>query len=154
MHVIAVTASVSVAYAQRAESGSASSPANKAGQQSSTSQAPAMTMPHPAPEMQRLVNALSGTWSISEQYESSERMPNGGVGEGEEVWRSGPGGLSLIEEHHSKNAFGEISGMSLTSLNGKAQGYRAIWGVNTNPVGCVVGKKFTFKEVVSEPFGL
>lgn len=83
-----------------------------------------MTMPHPAPEMQRLVNSLSGTWSISEQYEPSERMPNGGVGEGEEVWRSGPGGLSLIEEYHSKNAFGKISGRTVTSWNGKAQGYR------------------------------
>jgi hypothetical protein len=77
----------------------------------------------------------------------------------------------LIEEYHSANPSGDISGLSVTWWDEKAQGYRAIWCVSSNPGGCVVmvklakwegdqfvlgdefernGRKFTFKEVVSD----
>jgi hypothetical protein len=132
---------------------------------------PPGTSAQPGPEMQRLLRALEGRWSNSEKYEPSERMPSGGVGQGETVFRPGPGGLSLIEDEHSKNPKGELFGLSVTWWDQSAHGYRAIWCANNLPTGCIVmaklaqwegnqfvlgdeseseGKKFTFKEVVSD----
>jgi hypothetical protein len=128
-------------------------------------------MPQPGHEMQKLVSVFAGTWSLSETYEPSEWMPSGGVGQGQQIWRAGPGGLSLIGEYHSTSPNGDISGLSVTWWDDKAQGYRATWCVSNNPAGCVVmaklakwegdrfvlgdqfernGKKFTFREVVSD----
>jgi hypothetical protein len=76
-----------------------------------------------------------------------------------------------MEEYHSTNPNGDISGLSVTWWDDEAQGYRAIWCDSSNPSGCVVmaklakwegdqfvladqfernGKKFTFKEIVSD----
>jgi len=98
-------------------------------------------------------------------------MPSGGVGQGETVFRPGPGGLSLIEDEHSKNSKGELFGLSVTWWDENAHGYRAIWCANNLPTGCIVmaklakwegdqfvlgdeyernGRKFVFKEAVSE----
>ena len=133
-----------------------------------TSQVATPQMGH---EMQKLVNVFVGTWSLSETYEPNEWMPNGGVGQGQQIWRAGPGGRSLMEEYHSTNPNGDISGLSVTWWDDEAQGYRAIWCDSSNPGGCVVmaklakwegdqfvladqfernGKKFTFKEIVSD----
>jgi hypothetical protein len=121
--------------------------------------------------MRRLVEVFAGSWSLSETYEPSEWMPRGGVGRGQQTWRAGPGGFSLIEDYHSTNSDGDTSGLSVTWWDEKAQGYRAIWCVSSNPGGCVAmanlakwegdqfvlgdqfernGKKFAFREVVSD----
>jgi hypothetical protein len=47
----------------------------------------------PSPEMQSLIKALSGRWSLAVQFAGSA-MPS----KGEETWRPGPGGLTFIEE--------------------------------------------------------
>lgn len=130
-----------------------------------------MPMPKPGPEMRKLVSAFAGTWSIRERFEPSESMPGGGVGQGTEVYRPGPGGLSLIEEFHSKEPTGEASGLGLAWWDEKAKGYRAVWCDSSDPGGCVVmsrlanwegdqfvlgdefermGKRFSFKEVFSD----
>ena len=54
--------------------------------------------PQPAPAILSLTKALGGKWSTTYKFEPSEMMPNGGVGDGEEVWRAGPGGFTLTEE--------------------------------------------------------
>jgi len=121
--------------------------------------------------MQKLFKAFLGAWRVTEKIESSETMPNGGVGEGEEVYRSGPGGVSIIEEIHLKQTTGEISGLGVGWWDQQAQGYRAVWCDSENPSGCILmahlakwegdqfvlrdefernGKKFDFKEVFSE----
>jgi hypothetical protein len=46
-------------------------------QQKSTS-----TTRQSSPEMQKLFNEFLGTWRVTEKIEPSERMPNGGAGEG------------------------------------------------------------------------
>lgn len=131
--------SVSVALAQQAEKKSARTAAKRSGQQSPASQAAGGKTPQPPPEMHKLVKALSGTWSIREKYEPDEWTPNGGVGEGTEVWRPGPGGFTLIEEYHSKNPAGETFGLSLAWWDDKAQRYQSLWCVNSNPQGCQTG---------------
>jgi hypothetical protein len=129
------------------------------------------TLRQSSSEMQRLFNAFLGTWRVSEKIEPSEAMPNGGVGEGTEVYRAGPGGLSIIEEIHLKESTGEISGLGIGWWDEKAHGYKALWCNSQNPNGCILmahlarwegdrfvlrdefekdGKKFNFKEVFSE----
>jgi hypothetical protein len=125
----------------------------------------------PAPEIQKLAKTFLGTWSITTKIEPSQTMPSGGEGRGEEVYRLGPGGLSLIEEVHLNEPTGELSGMGVSWWDEKAKGYRALWCHSKNPSGCIVmahvakwegdqfvlgdefernGKKFIFKEVLSE----
>jgi len=121
--------------------------------------------------MQRLFNAFLGTWQVTEKIEPSETLPSGGVGEGTEVYRAGPGGVSIIEEIHLKESTGEISGLGIGWWDEKAHGYKALWCDSQNPNGCILmahfarwegdrfvlrdefeknGKKFNFKEVFSE----
>ena len=70
--------------------------------------------PTPAPQMQSLATALSGRWAITEQFAPSTdnsdsiSTPNGGVGHGEELWRSGPGGFTFMEEAHDFTPGGEV----------------------------------------------
>ena len=125
----------------------------------------------PSPEMQRLFNTFLGTWRITEKIEPSEAMPNGGAAEGTEVYRAGPGGVSIIEEIHLKESTGEISGLGIGWWDEKAHGYKALWCDSQNLNGCILmahfakwegdqfvlrdefeknGKKFNFKEVFSE----
>jgi hypothetical protein len=47
----------------------------------------------PSPEMQSLIKALSGRWSLAVQSAGSATPSKG-----EETWRPGPGGLTFIEE--------------------------------------------------------
>jgi hypothetical protein len=47
----------------------------------------------PSPEMQSLIKALSGRWSLVVQSAGSATPSKG-----EETWRPGPGGLTFIEE--------------------------------------------------------
>ena len=125
----------------------------------------------PRPEMQRLVSTFEGAWSVREEYEPTSQAPRGSEGEGQQLWRPGPAGLTLIEEYRSETPAGKVFGLSVTWWDEMAQAYRALWCVNTNPGGCTMmaslakwqgsefvlgdefemsGQKFTFKEVVSE----
>ena len=56
--------------------------------------------PEPPVDLQSLTKALSGEWSLSVRFEADAAMPNGVVNAGEETWRAGPGGYTLIEEEH------------------------------------------------------
>ena len=94
--------------------------------------------PEPSPQMQRLLRTLSGTWAITYTIDSGDRSPNGGTGQGKEVYRPGPGGASLIEEFHSREGTTEVSGLGLAWWDEQAQGYRAVWCDNSNPGGCGV----------------
>jgi hypothetical protein len=63
-------------------------------------------------EINKLIRAFGGSWFIQLSFAPSEQMPKGGSGNGEEIWRAGPGGNSLIEEYHSTGAGGEVSGLN------------------------------------------
>jgi hypothetical protein len=125
----------------------------------------------PSLEMRKLFTAFLGTWRVTKKIEPSQTMTKGGVGHGEENFRSGPGGASLIEEIHLKEPSGETSGMVVEWWDEKPQGYQAVWCDSENPHGCILmahlakwegdqfvlrdefeknGKKFSFKEVFSE----
>ena len=112
-----------------------SSAANESGSQLSPSLVSRLKMP--GPEVQ---NLMLGTWAIKAEYAPSREMPNGGVGEGIEVWRPGPGGHSVIEEYHEKNANGEIDGFGPGWWDADLQGQRFVWCDNANPRGCELSR--------------
>ena len=112
-------------------------------QQSDTSQAPAPAPP--SHEMQRLANMLAGRWSIRQTFEPRDGT-KGGVGQGTEIWRPGPGARSLIEELQTRVGDREFSGLAVIWWDTQAQGYRVIWCGSANPRGCVVMSKLAHWE--------
>jgi uncharacterized repeat protein (TIGR03803 family) len=127
--------------------------------------------PKPGPQIEKLLRALEGTWSIKEKLAPDTASPNGAAGVGGIVWSAGPGGYSVVENYHSKEGGRTITGLGVFWWDEVAQGYRTIWCDSTNPGGCinfknvakwegsqlvlvegyeVNGKKFTFKEVFSD----
>lgn len=63
-----------------------------------TSQAGGAKAPQPPGEMQTLVKALSGHWSLKLRFEPSKESPRGLEGTGEESWHAGPKGLTFTDE--------------------------------------------------------
>src|SRR5579864_7524357 len=116
------------------------------GQEKAASQAPAPTERQPGHEMQRLTNMLVGRWSITQLFEPRDGMPKRLVGQGTEVWRPGPGALSLIEELQTRVGDREFSGLGVIWWDTQAQGYRVIWCGSANPRGCVVMSKLAHWE--------
>jgi hypothetical protein len=74
---------------QSAQTQQAAKPKASAASQSAASQSAAQ----PSAEMQSLIKALSGRWSLTAQFAGSNA-----IFKGEEVWHAGPGGLTLVEE--------------------------------------------------------
>jgi len=108
--------------------------------------------PQRSPELQRLVKALSGTWSIAIRIEPSDQIPGGGLATGEEVWTPGPGGLSLIENYHSTGAEGEMAGIGVAWWDVNTGRFQVTWCDNTNPTGCTVlkhGAKWEGDQIVA-----
>jgi hypothetical protein len=122
-------------------------------------------------EAAKVLRAFEGTWSITEDLAPDATSPNGGKGQGHEVWRPGPGGYSVVEEYQSREGSRDISGLGVLWWDEAAQGFRTIWCDSTNPGGCISfknvihwegsnlvlvenyeikGKKFTFKEVFGD----
>jgi len=124
-YLLAAVMWVSAAWAQNAANDRTKQP---------TDQRP-VKLKMPGPDVQ---NLMLGVWSIKVTYAPSAKMPNGGTGEGTEIWRPGPGGLSVIEEKHEKNAKGETEGFSIGWWDKEAGGQRFVWCANDVPQGCVV----------------
>jgi hypothetical protein len=134
--------------------------------------APIQTLaPKPGPQMEKLLRAFEGTWSIHEKLAPDPSASNGTTGEGKIVWRPGPGGFSLIEDYQSKQGARQVTGLGVFWWDEPAGGYRTIWCDSTNPGGCIAfknvarwdgaqlvlvedyemnGRKFTFKEVFGD----
>lgn len=127
--------------------------------------------PKPGAQIEKLLRALQGTWSIQEKFAPDAASPKGTTGEGSIVWRPGPGGFSVIEDYESKRGSAKVTGLAVFWWDDATHGYRTIWCDTTNPGGCIDfqnvanwegsqlvlaqeyesnGKKFTFKEVFGD----
>lgn len=95
---------------------------------------------HPAPEMVRLIQMMKGTWATTLKFEPGHTYPKGAAGRGKQIWRSGPGGLSLIEYETASTPNGSWDGMSVTWWDPQARGFRAIWCDNHQASGCLMMK--------------
>ena len=67
-------------------------------------------MPKPSPEMTKLIQMMSGNWTVSEKQFPNPMMPNGGTGEGTASLTPGPGGLSLMENYQTTSGMGSFKG--------------------------------------------
>ena len=63
-----------------------------------TSPAGDANTPQPTGEMQTLIKAFSGHWSLKLKFEPSRETPRGLEGTGEETWHAGPEGLTFTDE--------------------------------------------------------
>jgi hypothetical protein len=99
------------------------------------------TPPQPGPEMVRLTKALAGTWSITYSREPTVQAPMGETAKGEEVWRPGPGGFSLIEDYRSSGELGKHTGLEVTWWDEDAQAYQVLWCDNGGPPACLMISK-------------
>jgi len=119
----------------------------------------------PSPEIQSLTKALAGEWSLSVKFEPSPSAPNGLVNTGEETWRSGPGGFTLLDEEHLH--FPEADGFLLGIIwwNTATKSLQGMECQNLLPYTCDVkgaqkditmnwdGKQFVIDEVETSPSG-
>ncbi len=91
----------------------------------------------PDSQIDRLLRALEGTWSITEVLAPDASAPKGKTGVGTIIWRPGPGGYSVIEEYRSKQEYEVVTGLAVFWWEEAAQGYSTIWCDSTNPGGCI-----------------
>jgi hypothetical protein len=87
-------------------------------------------------EMQHLVRSLSGEWSIEFRVNPSDALRKGGSGRGHEVWKSGPGGMSFVEEYQSTGDEGDITGRATFWWDEHFQRIQVLWCANYLPGGC------------------
>jgi hypothetical protein len=78
----------------------------------------------------KVVNALSGKWSIRE-------TPDHGETTGEEVWQGGTNGMPLTEEFRATTASGDKSNdYAAVWWDGRAKKICGIWCADFNDQGC------------------
>jgi hypothetical protein len=103
------------------------------------------TVPHDS--MKSLISTFAGSWTIHLSSDNSGRERNESAGNGEEIWRAGPGSNSLIEEYHSTGTEGEIAGLGIFWHEESRNGFKVFWCDNTAPVACrTLHNKFAWKE--------
>lgn len=128
------------------------------------------TLSESAVQAAKLLRALEGKWSITEDL-APATSPSGGEGKGQIIWRAGPGGYSVVEDYQSKEGDRDVRGLGVLWWDDAAHGFRTIWCDSTNPGGCISfknvihweaanlvlvedyeikGKRFTFKEVFDD----
>src|SRR5262249_17440341 len=79
----------------------------------------------PLPEMQRLSKLYVGSWTYTETYPKSARMPNRRVNTRLYTSELGPGGNSIINRVHSKGSVGEFEGILIMTWDPKERAYKA-----------------------------
>lgn len=96
------------ASAQQTGKPEAPSSPQHSGDVDANSQGLAQHSAQPSAELQKLIKALSGNWTLDEKLEPSPGMPNGLTRSSEETWRSGPGGFTLIEDEGLPTSAGDV----------------------------------------------
>ncbi len=118
---------------------------NKASKlEDSVQKAPETSSEKPNPAIQKIIRKLKGTWNIVQHYEAFEDLPKGGVAKGVEIWRSGPGELSVIEEVTAKGPLGEGSVIAVTWWDEEAKAFPSLVCPNRNR--CQVDTDLTIWE--------
>ncbi len=121
--------------------------------------------PQPAAEIQSLTKALTGEWSLSVKFEPSASAPNGLANTGEETWRPGPGGFTLLEEEHLRLPEGDAFLLGILWWNTATKTFQGMECQNLLPYTCDVkgaqnditmnwdGKQFVIDEVETSTSG-
>lgn len=121
--------------------------------------------PQPSPEVQSLTKALAGEWMLSVKFEPSTAAPNGVAKTGEEIWRPGPGGFTLLEEEHLNMPERDLFLLGIIWWNSSSKSLQGMECQNLLPYTCDVkgaqnditmnwdGKQFVIDEVETSKSG-
>jgi len=121
--------------------------------------------PQPSPEIASLTKALTGEWSLSVKFEPSASAPNGLTNTGEETWRPGPGGFTLLEEEHLRMPESDLFLLGIVWWNNADKSLHGMECQNLLPYTCDVkgaqnditmswdGKQFVIDEVETSTSG-
>jgi hypothetical protein len=93
-------------------------------------------MAKPAPEITKVLRTV-GTWSTTVKNEPSPWDPKGSTAKGTMVMSKGPGGLSVIQDLHTKSAMGPYQGHAIIYWDTIANKQSSVWCDNIS--GCVFG---------------
>lgn len=119
----------------------------------------------PSPEIQSLIKALSGKWSVTVKFEPNSAMPGGAEGTGEEAWRAGPGGFTFLDEERMPTPQGEVFLLGIIWWDAKTKSFHGMECNNQLPYACDLkgalnditmkwdGKEFTIDELETSPDG-
>ncbi len=119
----------------------------------------------PSVELQSLTKALSGEWSLSVKFEADASMPNGVVNTGEETWRAGPGGYTVLEEEHLRMPQGDSFLLRIIWWNKTTKTFQGMECQNLLPYTCDVkgaqnditmswdGKQYVIDEIETSKSG-
>ncbi|HZT71709.1 MAG TPA: DUF1579 family protein [Terriglobia bacterium] len=92
--------------------------------------------PGTAADLQSLLKALSGKWTVTVKFEPNPSMPNGFEGKGEETWRSGPGGITAIDEEHIPSPGGDLFLLGIIWWDSKMKSFHGMVCDNQLPHTC------------------
>lgn len=92
--------------------------------------------PQPASEMQALINALSGQWSLTLKFESSKDTSRELEGTGEEMWHASPAGLTFTDEEVFTAGPQAVVVVGILWRDSKAGEFHAMDCSNQNPRTC------------------
>jgi hypothetical protein len=87
----------------------------------------------PSPEMARLLQAFTGDWSVSENFEISQSR-RGGARQGVASLKAGPG-FSLLEEYKSNGTAGELRFLGVFWWDPTSRVYRLLTCSNNDGCG-------------------
>lgn len=119
----------------------------------------------PLQEIESLSKALVGEWSLSVKFEPSSSAANGLVDTGEETWRPGPGGFTLLEEEHLRMREGHLFLLGIVWWNATTKSLHGMECQNRLPYTCDVkgaqnditmnwdGKEFVIDEMETSKSG-
>ncbi len=131
---------------------------------SAVAPAPAVALSPEIEELRRLV----GTWSTHEVLEPSAQLPVGATYVGTVRISPGPGGSSIVLDHHSEGALGSYAAQGMIGWNPAEKVYRLAWADSTAPgitfesgskdgaalvfrgEGTLMGRKIAIREVIDE----
>jgi hypothetical protein len=121
--------------------------------------------PQPSAEIQTLTKALMGEWSLSVKFEPSPSAPKNLSNTGEETWRPGPGGFTLLEEEHLHTPEAELFLLGILWWDPASKSFHGMECQNLLPYTCDVkgaqnditmnwdGKQFIIDEVETSTAG-
>ena len=111
--------------------------------------------PKPAPEMEKLSKMFVGLWKTREKHEPGEITPKGGVGQGVETVRPGPGEMSLVYDYQASDPMGKFAAHGVLWWDVKERGYRNVECQNRSTTGCEVGLwRWEGRDLVSHNEGM
>ena len=123
------------------------------------------SVPKPSSEIVGLTKALQGEWSLNVKFEPSPSSTNGLANTGEETWRPGPGGFTLLEEEHLRMPERELFLLGIVWWNTATKSFRGMECQNLLPYTCDVkgaqnditmnwdGKQFVIDEMETSNSG-